>query len=133
MREAGGWRLRVHEITLPGETLDAEVFERGLALACDALPHPPLAVGRFGVGFVICHQGRGMDYIVLCWWARENELPIRIFVRERAAGSNWRAAGAEQSICVWDIELIMRERDMYVRTILASKGEPDVRAYLQSE
>ena len=71
VREVGGWRLRQYTITLPEEQLDQAVFEEGLALAAQLLPQPPVAPGRFGVGFVILHQGRGMDYIVLAWWSGE--------------------------------------------------------------
>lgn len=130
VRALGDWRLRLHTITLPGETLDWAQFEPGLALAAEALPQPAVEPGRFGIGFVICHQGRGFDYIVLCWWSRENELPIRVLVRERQPQALWRAAKDEESICVWDIEVIERERDAYVRTVLARAGEPDIEAYL---
>lgn len=132
VRPLAGWRLKLHTITLPGEALDWPQFERGLTLAADALPQPPVAAGRFGVGFVICHQGRGTDYIVLCWWSRENELPIRVFVRPREPQAPWRTARSEESICVWDIEIIKRERDAWVRTALAQAKEPDLETYLSS-
>src|SRR5690606_18314330 len=118
VRDVDGWRLREWRITLPGETLDQAAFEAGLALASTALPHPPAAEGRVGAGFVIFHQGRGVDYVVLCWWSRENELPIRVFVRERAPNAQWRPGRGEESVCVWDLEVIRRERDAWVKTVL---------------
>jgi hypothetical protein len=122
----------VHAITLPGEAIDVDQFECGLDLARAALPQPPQAPGRFGIGFVICHQGRGMDYLVLCWWSRENELPMRVFVRAGDPQAQWRAAEAEESICVWDIEVIGRERDAFVQTVLAQQGPVDPEAYLRA-
>ncbi len=56
VRELAGWRVKLYTITLPGEEIDWPRFERGLALAAEALPQPPTAGGRFGVGFTICHQ-----------------------------------------------------------------------------
>lgn len=132
VREITGWGLRAYTITLPGDVLDHLAFEAGLALAANGLPQPPHAAGRFGVGFVILHQGRGMDYLVLAWWSRENELPMRIFVRERGPAEPWRPAVGEESICVWDIEVIKRERDLFVGTILAASGEPDIQGYLSA-
>ena len=125
--------MKVYEITLPGEALDAAQFEAGLKLVADALPQPPTAPGRFGAGFVICHQGRGVDYLVLCWWARENELPIRVFVHDLRPGASWRAAQGDESICVWDLEVIALERDQWVRTVLSRPGAADVEPYLNDE
>ena len=125
--------MRVYTITFPGEQLDHDRFEEGLALGVASLPQPPVAAGRFGVGFVILHQGRGMDYIVLSWWSRENELPMRLFVRPRPGAEHWRSAQGEESICVWDIEVIKRERDLFVRTVLAAPGDPDVESYLSAD
>ncbi len=130
VRTLAGWRLRLHEITLPGELLDQAQFDQGLGMAAEALPQPPSAEGRLGVGFVVLHQGREMDYVVVCWWARENELPIRVFVREREPKSAWRPGRGDESICVWDLEVLKGERDLYVRTVLARAGSADVEAYL---
>ena len=132
VREVGGWRLRQYTITLPEEQLDQAVFEEGLALAAQLLPQPPVAPGRFGVGFVILHQGRGMDYIVLAWWSRENELPMRVFVRQREPEEPWRPATGEESICVWDIEVIKRERDLFVRTAVTD-GRTELESYLAAD
>jgi hypothetical protein len=101
-------------------------------LAGPSLPQPPTAPGRFGIGFAILHQGRGMDYIVLAWWARENELPMRVFVRQREPAEPWRPAAGEESICVWDIEVIKRERDLFVRTALAD-GRTELESYLAAD
>jgi hypothetical protein len=132
LRDLNGWRIRVHTITLPGEQFDLARFEPGLAMAAQALPPEGAQEGRAGVGFAIFHQGRGVDYVVLCWWARENELPIRVFVRDRIPAARWRAAQGEESICVWDLEVISRERDAYVRTVLAEPGPANLAAWEQA-
>ena len=128
-----GWRLRTYTITLPGEQLEKEMFEAGLGQAAESLPQPAIGQGRFGVGFVIFHQGRGMSYIVLAWWSRENELPMHVSVRQRQLEAPWRSASGEESICVWDIEVLKRERDLFVRTVLAAAGPADVQRYLAAD
>ncbi len=130
VRNLAGWRIKQYAITLPGETLDRAPFDAGFRFAAESLPQPPVAHGRFGVGFAICHQGRGINYLVLCWWSRENELPLRVFVREHGETKMWRPARGEESVCVWDLEVINRERDAYVRTILSKTGAPDIETYL---
>ncbi len=127
LREVEGYRLKHYSIAYrPDEPIRHDDFERGFALAFDALPRPARSSVRPGVGFMIAHQGRGADYAVLAWWDRENELPIRVSIRE--SGGAWRAARGGESVCVWDLDLIRTERDAYVATVLARGGDTD--AYL---
>ena len=115
------WSVRRWRIVKDGP-FDAARFAAGVALAHSALPRPARAPGRPGLAFLIEHQGNG-DYVVLGWWDRENELPLRVFVR---AGAAWRPAEGSESICVWDLEVLARERAAYVRTILGPEGaDPD--------
>jgi hypothetical protein len=144
--EVGGWRLKTYSITYGDRALDEPSFEQGLRTASPSLPQPPIAPGRPGVGFVIFHQGRTGDYVVLCWWDNENELPIRVFVRRnghdarRRASSDrrlparddaWRRAEGGESVCVWDLQIIAAERDAYVTHVLSPAG-PDIDAYLRA-
>ena len=101
---------------------DAADWAGSIALAVDALPQED-APGRAGVGFLILHRGRGADYLVLGWWARENELPLRVIVRYPGTDdAQWRVARGDESVCVWDLEVIAFERDAYVASFLA--GQP---------
>lgn len=92
-----GWRLKRYSITYDHRPLDWTEFQPGVVLALAALPTPAVAAERPGVGFLIAHRGRGVDYIVLGWWDRENELPARVFVREHVGDARWRPARAAAS------------------------------------
>ena len=130
-RETNGWRLKVYSISYDGAPPDWLVFEPSLLLADAALPAPAQAPGRAGLGFVIAHSGRGMWYTVLCWWDRENELPIRVWVAEQnGAAPAWRAARESESVCVWDLDVIWQERQAYVETVLAAPNDATDQAYL---
>ena len=106
-------------------------WSAAIALAAEALPRDASA-GRPQVGFLVLHRGRGADYLVLGWWDRENELPLRVFVRYPGTDdAEWRAARGGESVCVWDLEVIALERAAYVSSYLdASCGSPR-EAYLQ--
>lgn len=125
--ERAGHRLKLYSVRLGDEPIDLDTYREGLELALEALPEARPELGRPGVGFVIVHRGRGMDYVVLAWWDRENELPIRVVVREEGP---WRRAGESESFCVWDLEIIAHERDAYVETILAGEAGGGPEAYL---
>jgi hypothetical protein len=123
-----GWTLKRYTVTLA--TADAEpatekwlAFTSGRELAFAALPAPARTDVRPGVGFVIEHRGDGADYVVLGWWDRENELPVRVVVRDHEPQSEWRASRESESFCVWDLQVIGFERDAYVRTVLAPNAD----------
>lgn len=129
VRDLAGWRLKLYTIVYGDGEPAFEGAEDVWPLVTDALPAPAVARGRPGVGFVILHRGRGVDYAVLGWWDRENELPLRVFVRGRDAAVAWRPARGSESVCVWDLEVIAFERTAYVEAVMASEG-PDVEGYL---
>jgi hypothetical protein len=54
------------------------------------------------------HQGRAADYLILCWWDQENELPTRVFV---SSPQGWRPAAASESIEMIDKEIFIRRRE----------------------
>ena len=58
-----------------------------------------------------------MDYLILAWWDRENELPIKVFVKGDSDPA-WRRARGGESVCVWDLDVLWHEREAYVATLL---------------
>src|SRR5688572_23413455 len=131
VQERAGFALKRWWIDLYGEKAPRDAdWDAALELAEAALPKHG-AVGRPDVGFLIQHRGRGADYLVLAWWDRENELPLRVFVRyPGTADADWRAARGGESVCVWDLEIVNRERDAYVASYLDAACREPRRAYL---
>ncbi len=121
LREPGGWTLKLYSVVYGRGSVEWAEFEPALRLAERELPAPDEACGRPGLGFLIAHQGRTGDYVVLGWWDNENELPLRVWVR-RTRGERWRPASGGESICVWDLEIIWAEREAWVETMLAATG-----------
>lgn len=122
-----GFRLKVYSIRYDEPPLDRDRFRGAWELASAELPQPACVAERPGVGFAIMHQGRTGDYFVLCWWDRENELPTRVYLND---GAGWRPATAGESFCVWDLQVMGREREAYVATVLAERGD-GAEAYLK--
>jgi len=121
-----GYRLKVYSICYGDAAFDRSRFAGGCELARAALPQPAITRDRPGVGFAILHQGRTGDYIILCWWDQENELPLRVFVR---GSDGWRPAKEHESVCVWDLRIVWWEREAYVATMMAGRAD-GLEAYL---
>ena len=122
----GDWRIKRYAIVFGGVALDEARFARGIPMALAALPDVAATERRPGVAVLIAHQGRTGDYLVLAWWDNENELPIRVLVRDEGRGE-WRPAAANESFCVWDLEVLWAERNAYVESVLG--GAADVEGY----
>jgi hypothetical protein len=122
--EHAGHRLKGYSVRYGERPVDWEEHREGIELALTALPNAKPAEGRPGLGFLIVHRGRDAEYVVLAWWDRQNELPVKVFVRNEGP---WRPAREDESFCVWDLELVASERDAYVETVLA---DGDAEAYL---
>jgi hypothetical protein len=69
---------------------------------------------------------------VLGWWDRDNELPLRVFVRDTADGEGWRAARGSESVCVWDLQVIWAEREAYVATVMGADADAGRARYLDT-
>ena len=122
--DRAGHRLKGYTMRYGERPVDWEEHREGIELALAALPEARPEEGRPGLGFLIVHRGRAAEYVVLAWWDRQNELPVKVFVRNEGP---WRPAREGESFCVWDLEIVGRERDAYVGTVLA---DGDAEAYL---
>jgi hypothetical protein len=122
IRSCHGFQLKTYSIVYGDVPLNSNAFEDGMRLAERELPSSAVTAERPGVGFVIMHQGRTGDYLILCWWDRENELPLRVFARDE---KGWRAAAGGESVCVWDLRVIWWEREAYVNTLLSGGAMDD--------
>src|SRR4051812_38912504 len=107
--EHGDWRIKAFTVDYRNADVALDPFKDAIAKALRELPTPAHTASRAGLGFLIAHRGDGIDYLVLAWWDRENEMPLRILVRPE--GEDWRVAQGSESVCVWDLQVIGSERD----------------------
>lgn len=125
------WRIKRYAIHLPDQSFDEARFDDGVRLATATLPREAVTEARPGAAILILHQADRLDYAVLAWWDRENELPIHVWMRENKDA--WRAARDGESVCVWDLDVIRGERDLYIRHVLSRPDAPDIEAYLNGD
>lgn len=130
VRDVEGWKLKVYGIAPAGRSVHPPLYEDGFTVMVKDLPQPPLTSRRSGVGFVIFHEGRGVHYLLLCWWDRESELFSRLMVRGLEEDDLWVWAQEHEMAGAWEIQVIAFERDAWVDTVLTTPGAPDVEGYL---
>lgn len=126
--EHGGLSLKIYEIAYGDKTISQPRYKLGFDYAAHAL-RGSKTFSEAELGFLIFHEGKTGSYLVLCYWANENECFVKVFVNFSSVDSQWRAA-EDESFCVWDLELISAERDYYIKHVLGSPGRVNKQIYL---
>lgn len=129
--EFGDWRIKVYGIAYEGEVPEPAFVDAALDTALPALPVPAITDDRYGVGFLVVHQGRGSNFVFIDWWAQENELHHRIWFSTRERPGALRAAQPNDPIgCAWDLTVFAHERDAWFTHVLSRSDDPDLDGYL---
>ena len=105
------------------------------ALAAQAAEIVAQAAGRIaetaqeGIGFVILHQGRQANWLLLNWWVAGGICAELLWRSSRDAPLAFSALDRPLMACIWELALIDHERRAYVRS-LSGPGD-GLAAYLQ--
>jgi hypothetical protein len=126
-----GWRIKLYGIAYEKRAPEPNLISAAKRVAALRLPQPAAGQGRYGVGFVGVHEGRGANFVFVDWWADENELHHHVYIsRSGDAEGLEHATHSGLIACVWDLRVIGFERDCWVDMILANPKGPDLEGYL---
>jgi hypothetical protein len=126
-----GWRLKVYGIAYTGERPRAELIEAAKLIARECLPQPAVDDGRYGVGFVGVHDGRGANFVFVDWWADENELHHHVYTSASGELEKfYYTTPTGLSACVWDLRVQSFERDAWLEEVLRRPDGAAVERYL---
>ncbi|WP_223671038.1 hypothetical protein [Kangiella shandongensis] len=64
--------------------------------------------------FAIFHDGASAKYLVLVAWGNDNELFTTVSVRK---SEHWFEDPEAYSFCLWDMEVMWAERNIYIETM----------------
>jgi hypothetical protein len=129
--ETGGWRMKVYGVAYRSGRPSEELVRAAKDVAEQRLPQSAEGEGRYGVGFLGVHAGRGANFVFVDWWANENELHHHVYhsSEERPTELEY-AASTAPSACVWDLFVMCFERDAWLDEVLANPGGPNLDGYL---
>ncbi len=124
-----GWRLKVYSIAYGRDLARPEAVAAAKRIAVDRLPVPAVSGNQYGVGFLGVHDGRGVVFVFVDWWANENELYHHVY-QGQTPDSLAYTMPAGTIACVWDLRVLAFERQAWIDTVLANPAGPDLDAYL---
>ena len=127
--EIGGWRMKAYGLHAEHTRLLPELVTAARQLAGRVLPGD--APDAYGVGFLGVHCGRDSNFVFVDWWANENELHHHVFLSSREKPLDLAPAPPGVCACVWDLQLIWFERNVWVEKVLNNPRGADLEAYLK--
>lgn len=132
--EHDGWRVKVYGIRFrdadgPDEP-DAHIVALAKQAVLSRLPQPASTDMRYGVGFLIVHQGQDRNWLLLDWWYDREILKQRLFSSPIAAPHAVTPAEPDLLACTWELAVHGFERQAWIDTVLNNPAGPDLEAYL---
>lgn len=112
--------MKLYAVSATGASVDVAAFTAQLGAMKRSVPVQWPATAAYA----IFHQGVEHGYLVLCWWGNNNELFVRVAVRE---GGGWVVDPERYSFCLWDMEIMWLERQSYIRWMYS--GVVDLASY----
>jgi hypothetical protein len=128
-----GWILKLYGIAWQGSAPHIEVVEQAKRATARVLPSPAETENRYGVGFVIIHDGQDARWLLVDWWELESILHHQLLTMPLDGGAPFEPAPPGMTACVWELPVILFERDAWVNTVLRNPDRPDLTAYLSCQ
>jgi hypothetical protein len=116
--EVDDWRMKAYGLTLTDAAPRGSLVEESQTVVADALPDPAVTDDRYGVGFVIVHEGVDGDYVLVDHWFGENMLRNQVFWRRAHEPALWPVPSDGPTVCVWELAILAHERQAWVREVL---------------
>lgn len=136
-REHMGWRVKVYgirhrhnsEIVVP----DVQLVENAMEKVLPNLPQPAITDSRYGVAFLIIHQGEHRNWILLDWWSDEVILKQRLYSSPIDDPNKFTEDESNILACTWEMAIQCFERNAWVETVLKGRDGVNLDAYLERQ
>ena len=125
------WQVKVYSISQHDRFQAAQSLhdvQAQLPTLLAAVKQSPLPLHRHA--FVIVHEAREGIWVLLSWWTGGEMLEtITRFVRYAAPEELLPSPHTGALVCVWELEVILHERQAWIRHVLSKAVEPDYARY----
>ncbi|MEM7368101.1 MAG: hypothetical protein AAF587_05830 [Bacteroidota bacterium] len=128
----GEWYVKMYTITKSAEFEHPELYQQ----AIQQLPVWLEMKNQFDdshahMAFLIVHAGTIGIFSIVNWWVGTNMLNTHIFLTVPDSPTTFtKISGTGLSPCIWELEIINRERIAWMRHVLQRSPNPDYEAYL---
>jgi hypothetical protein len=128
--EGDGWSIKVYGIAVARERPGQALLDAAKGLALRTLRSAAESPMHHGAAFVIAHEAREANLVLVDWWVGENMLEHRVFsspLVDPGALAPLEPAGIVA--CVWELAVLWFERQAWIETVLADSSRANLEAY----
>ena len=129
----GAWRVKMYTISHQARFAAVGAFQSALERLptmlqeAEAGPWP-----TYGQAFVIVHEGRDGVWALYYWWTGGEMLESRLYFAPHTEPTQWRPYPRPGGlVCVWELEVIIHERQAWIDHVLRRAKAPDFAAYTE--
>jgi hypothetical protein len=132
--EMNGWSLKVYGISATRDpsdkdTVSSVMIESGRQIAEAVFTRDP-TTNSYGLGYIIFHEGRLANWLLLDWWADEIQIRHQLYRSDSADPAGFQRVTSDLIACIWELRVVEFEREAWIQTMLKSPSRPDVQRYL---
>lgn len=125
------WRIKVYGISVSGQPLAEELICNAINNLLPNLPESAITDQRYGVGFLIIHQGTMRNWFLLDWWETEDIMHHLLFSSPLEDPEVITAEPDTSLIaCVHELRVINFESEAWIKTMLDSDKMSDPDEYM---
>ena len=126
------WRIKVYGISVSDAPLAEELVCNAINNLLPSLPKTAITDQRYGVGFLIIHQGTMRNWFLLDWWESEDIMHHLLFSSPLEEPNSITAEPDTSLIaCVHELRVINFESEAWIKTMLNQDRNSDPDAYLR--
>ncbi len=131
----GDWNVKVYSITNKEIFRSHDILKRAVSELHKWLSIPESSeLSTYKMGFLIVHEAREGVWILLNWWTGGEMIETKVFFADyknpKALVSS--PYGVNSLLCVWELEIIVHERQAWIDHVLSNATDPDFKRYMRS-
>ena len=134
LAEHEGWRIKVYGIRYSEDgsvyEVDRHIAELAQRAMLSQLPLPAITDSRYGIGFLIIHQGQHRNWLLLDWWYDQEILKQLLFSSPIDQPDHITPAESDLLACTWELAIHGFERQAWIDHVLNNPAGPDIEGYL---
>jgi hypothetical protein len=130
--EFGDWRIKVYGVSVNTIAVPDELITKAIDKVLPHLPQPANTEDRYGVGFLIIHQGTLRNWFLLDWWEHEDILFNNLFSSPLTDPNSITPEQENLAVaCVHELRVINFESEAWTKTVLREDSEPNFNEYMK--
>jgi hypothetical protein len=128
-----GWKIKLYGMSVGPEVPASGIVPGAFVARAKEVADPILRAqpngSHHGTGFMLLHQGRLGNWILLDWWTDEILLQHRYFGSQAGRPLDFSPWTAGHIACVWEMAILAFERDAWITSQSSGQTDP-IGAYL---